>query len=75
MDNLGWVQEMVAAPDLETVGNVIHQRLTTYTAIGAPQNERALAERLAFEHQVRHFMARANERSISRPKAAPETGV
>ena len=41
----GWVQELVAAPDLETIGGVIHQRLTAYTAVGAPQSERALAER------------------------------
>lgn len=63
VDNLGWVQELVAAPDLEAIGTVIDRRLTGYTAAGAPQTERALAERVAFEHQVRHFMARANQRN------------
>ena len=65
MDNLGWANELVAAPDLETIGSVIHQRLQSYTAVGAPQSERALAERLAFEHQVRHYMARANDRGFA----------
>ena len=65
MDNLGWVQDLVAAPDLETIGGVIHQRLTAYTAAGAPQSERVLAERLAFEHQARHYMGRANDRGFA----------
>ena len=65
MDNLGWVHELVAAPDLETIGSVIHQRLQSYTAVGAPQSEQALAERLAFEHQVRHYIARSNDRGYS----------
>ncbi len=64
MDNLGWAQELVAAPDLEAAGSVIHRRLTAYTAVGAPQSERALAERLAFEHQTRHYMGRAQERGF-----------
>jgi integrase len=62
MDNIGWVRELIDAPDLEAIGTVIHGRLKTYTAVGPPQNERALAERTAFEHQVRHYMARANAR-------------
>jgi integrase len=65
VDTLDWVQELVAAPDLETIGGVIHQRLTAYTAAGAPQSERVLAERLAFEHQVRHYMGRANDRGFA----------
>ena len=65
VDNLGWANELVAAPDLEAAGSIIHKRLTAYTAVGAPQSERALAERLAFEHQARHYMARANERGYA----------
>ncbi len=65
VDNLGWVQELVAAPDLEIIGTVIARRLTGYTAAGAPQTERALAERVAYEHQVRHYMARANQRNYA----------
>jgi integrase len=69
VDNLGWVQELVAAPDLKAIGAVIHQRLQRYTAAGAPQCERALAERVAFEHQVRHYMGRANERGYAFARA------
>ena len=65
IDNLGWAQELVAAPDLEAAGSIIHRRLTAYTAVGAPQSERALAERLAFKHPVRHYIARANERGFA----------
>lgn len=65
MNNLAWAQELVAAPDLEAAGSIISRRLTAYTAVGAPPSERALAERLAFEHQVRHYMARANERGFA----------
>jgi hypothetical protein len=65
MDSLVWAQELVAAPDLEAAGSVIHRRLTAYTAGGAPQSERVLAERLAFEHQARQYMARANQRGYA----------
>jgi integrase len=65
MDNLGWANELVAAPDLEAIGAVIDRRLQTYTAAGSPQGERALAERVGFEHQARHYMARANERGYA----------
>ena len=65
VDNLAWAQEIVAAPDLEAIGSVIDRRLQNYVAAGAPSNERGLAERLAFEHQARHFMARANERGYA----------
>lgn len=64
MDNLGWAQELVHAPDLETIGTVIHKRLTAYSMAGPPQTEPTLAERVAFEHHVRHYMARANERGF-----------
>ncbi|HEX7853992.1 MAG TPA: hypothetical protein VF503_09875 [Sphingobium sp.] len=62
VDNLGWVQEIIAAPDLEALGQVLSARLQSYAKLGAPTNERSLTERSAFEHQVRHYMARANER-------------
>ena len=65
MDNLGWANELVAAPDLEAIGAVIGRRLQSYTAAGSPQTERSLAERVAFEHQARHYMARANERGYA----------
>jgi hypothetical protein len=58
-----WVQEVVAAPDLEALGRVIHHRLGGCVADGPAGHERRLAERLAYEHQVRHYIARANERS------------
>ena len=59
MDNLAWARELIEAPDLEALGAVIHGRLQCYTAAGAPDNGRALAERIGFEHQARHYMARA----------------
>jgi integrase len=65
VDNLGWVQELIAAPDLEAIGSVIDRRLMSYTAAGVPQAERALAERTAFEHQIRHYIARANQRGYA----------
>jgi integrase len=65
VDNLGWANELVAAPDLEAIGTVIDRRLQTYTAAGSPQSERVLAERVSFEHQARHNMSRANERGYA----------
>ena len=65
MDNLAWARELIDAPDLEALGAVIHGRLQCYTAAGAPDNGRALAERIGFEHQARHYMARANERGYA----------
>ena len=65
VDNLAWAQEIVAAPDLEAIGSVIDRRLQNYVAAGAPLNERGLAERLAFEHQARHLLSRANERGYA----------
>jgi len=64
MDSLGWARELIDAPDLEALGTVIDRRLRGYTAKGVPDHERALAERIAFEHQARHYMARANERGF-----------
>ena len=62
VDNLEWAVEVVEAPDLEALGNILHHRLGVYVGDGAPGNERRLAERLAFEHQARTFIARAQER-------------
>ena len=64
MDSLGWARELVDAPDLEAIGTVIDRRLQGYITKGAPASERALAERIAFEHQARHYIARAHERNF-----------
>lgn len=69
VDNLAWAQEIVSAPDLEAIGSVIDRRLQTYTKAGAPSSDRSLAERLGFEHQARHYMARANERGYAFARA------
>lgn len=65
VDNLGWATEVIAAPDLDTLGAVIHGRLKGYTSAGSPASERDLVERTAFEHHVRTYMARANERGYA----------
>jgi integrase len=62
VENLEWVMEVVQAPDLEALGEILRHRLGVYVVDGAPGTERRLAERLAFEHQVRNYMARAQER-------------
>ena len=71
MDGLGWAQELVAAPDLETLGGVLHGRLKSYVGRPPAASERVLAERCAFEHQVRHYMSRANERGFSFSRMFP----
>lgn len=71
MDGLGWAQDLVAAPDLETVGGVLHARLKSYVARPPVASERMLAERCAFEHQVRHYMSRANERGFAFSRMFP----
>src|SRR5262245_21083651 len=48
VDNLGWIMEVVQAPDLEALGGILHHRLGVYVIDGAPESERRLAERLAF---------------------------
>jgi type IV secretion system protein VirD4 len=65
VDNLAWVQEIVAAPDLEALGQVLNSRLLAYSRLGPPANQRSLAERTAFELQTRTYMARANERGYA----------
>ena len=62
VDNLGWAREVADAPDLDVLGTVLHARLTAYTNQGSPGTERVLAERVAFENQVRSFLTRSNER-------------
>jgi integrase len=71
MDGLGWAQELVAAPDLATIGGVLHGRLKTYVGRAPAASERVLADRCAFEHQVRHYMGRANERGFSFSRVFP----
>jgi len=63
VDNLGWVQELIEAPDLEALGSVLEARLRAYVGHGSPTDERLLAERCGFEHEVRRFITRAQERS------------
>ena len=65
VDNLGWACAVVEAPDLEALGTALHGRLSAYAGRGAPATERGLAERVAFENQVRSFMTRANERGYT----------
>jgi hypothetical protein len=71
MDGLGWAHELVAAPDLETVGGVLHGRLKSYVGQPPIASERMLTERCSFEHQVRHYLARANERGFSFSRLFP----
>lgn len=72
VDNLGWVVEVVQAADLEALGDILHHRLGVYVVDGAPGNERRLAERLAFEHQVRNYIARAQERGYPFARHFPD---
>jgi len=72
VDNLGWVQELIEAPDLETLGDVLEARLRTYVGRGSPAYERLLAERCAFEHEVRRYLARAQERGYAYPMRFPD---
>jgi hypothetical protein len=65
VDNLGWVQELIEAPDLETLGVVLDARLRAYVDRGPPAGERPLAERCAFEHEVRRYLSRAQERGYA----------
>lgn len=67
VDNLGWVQELIEAPDLEAMGTVLDVRLRAYVGCGSPADERLLAERCAFEHEVRRFLTRAQERGYAYP--------
>ena len=62
VDNLGWVQELIEAPDMEGLGAAIDARLRRYVEQGTPTHERRLAERCAFEHEVRRYLTRAQER-------------
>lgn len=72
MDNLGWVQELIEAPDLETLGTALDARLRTYVGRGSPADERSLVERCAFEHEVRRYLTRAQERGYAYPMRFPQ---
>jgi integrase len=65
VDNLVWVQKLIEAPDLEACGVMLDDRLRSYVDRGSPGDERSLAERCAFEHQVRRYLARAYERGYA----------
>jgi integrase len=68
---LGWVNEIVDAPDLDALGRLFDRQLWRHIDAGEPRDERTLADRLALEHQIRQFMVRANERGYPFPKIFP----
>jgi integrase len=72
VDNLGWVQELIEAPDLESLGVVIEARLAAHVGRDVPTDERQLAERCAFEHEVRRYLTRAQERGYAYQMRFPE---
>jgi integrase len=72
VDNLGWVQELIEAPDLDALGTVLDARLRAYVDGGSPADERSLAERCAFEHEMRRFLTRAQERGYAYPMRFPK---
>jgi hypothetical protein len=43
VENLEWVMEIVQAPDLEALGEILRHRLGVYVVDGAPGTERRLA--------------------------------
>jgi hypothetical protein len=65
VDNLGWVQELIEAPDLESLGIVVEARLAFYVGRDVPTDERQLAERCAFEPEVRRYLTRAQDRGYA----------
>ena len=65
VDNLGWVQELIEAPDLEALGSALDARLRAYVDHGSPADERHLAERCAFEHELRRYLTRSQERGYA----------
>jgi hypothetical protein len=72
MDNLVWVQELIEAPDLEALGTVLDARLRAYVDRGSPADELILAERCAFENEVRRFLTRTQEREYAYPMRFPQ---
>ncbi|CUT13658.1 MULTISPECIES: site-specific integrase [Bradyrhizobium] len=72
VDNLGWVLELIEAPDLEVMGSVLDARLRAYVGRGSPADERLLAERCAFENEVRRYFTRAQERGYAYQGRFPE---
>jgi hypothetical protein len=73
VDNLVWVQELIEALDLEALGTVLDAQLRAYVDRGSPADERLLAERCAFEHEVRRYRARAQEPGYAKIKCLVET--
>lgn len=71
MDNLVWVQELIEAPDLEALGTVLDARLHAYVGRGVPADERLLAERCAFEHEVRRYLTRTHQRGYAYQQRFP----
>jgi hypothetical protein len=65
--NLGWVAEIIKAPDLEAFGEILDSGLRSYVAAGTPHDQDALAGRWAFEHVVRRYMTRAEQRGYLYP--------
>ncbi|MCS3446489.1 site-specific integrase [Bradyrhizobium elkanii] len=65
------MQELIAAPDLEALGTILDARLHAYVEHGVPANERLLAERCAFEHEVRRYLGRAQDRGYAYPQRFP----
>ena len=72
MNNLGWVQELIEAPDLESLGVLIEARLATYVGRDVPTDERLLAERCAFEHEVRRYLNARSGAWLCLPGAVPQ---
>lgn len=60
------------APDLEAMATVLDVRLRAYVGRGSPADERLLAERCAFENEVRRYFTRAQERGYAYQKRFPE---
>jgi len=75
VDNLVWVQELIEALDLEALGTVLDAQLRAYVDRGSPADERLLAERCAFEHEVRRYRARAQERGYAKIKCLGRRGI
>nr|WP_249146086.1 site-specific integrase [Bradyrhizobium diazoefficiens] len=54
------------------MGTVLDARLRAYVGRGSPADERLLAERCAFENEVRRYFTRAQERGYAYQKRFPE---
>ena len=67
VDNLG--QELIEPPDLEAMGTLLDVRLRAYAGRGSPADERLLAERCAFKHEVSRFSQAGAGRRLCLPDA------